>query len=405
MKLKTIPSEFLKAETIIKRLEANGFDAYFVGGSVRDVLLGKTIHDVDIATNAYPEEIKAIFTRTVDVGIEHGTVLVLEEEEQYEITTFRTESSYQDFRRPDEVTFVRSLKEDLKRRDFTINALAMNINGEIIDLFDGIEDLNNKVIRAVGNPKERFHEDALRMMRGLRFASQLNFSIEPNTILAIETFHPLLEKISVERISIEFEKMLLGKNRNAGFLPFIETECYQYCPGLRNCGEELFRFSELVPIQIPDVAQAWALFLKLINISEHEIQKFLKEWKLSNRLIGKIQQLYFGLNLRLTREWKLVDIYHLGLELSLDVENMLTYFELEAEINREEVERLYEQLPIQHRNQLNVTGNDILKNISVSPGKWVGELLDQIEEAVINSQVCNEKKELLLYATEKMTKE
>lgn len=403
MKLNKIPVEFLKAGRIIKHLEENGFEAYFVGGSVRDVLLGKKIHDVDIATSAYPEEMKAIFPRTVDVGIEHGTVLVLDGEEQYELTTFRTETTYQDYRRPDKVTFVRSLKEDLKRRDFTINALAMNINGEIIDLFDGIEDLNNKVVRAVGNPRERFHEDALRMMRGLRFASQLDFSIEENTVLAIETFHSLLEKISTERISIEFEKLLLGKNRLAGFIPFIETECYQYCPGLRNNGEGLFRFSKLPAVQIPDVAQAWTLLLNSINISEKEIQNFLKEWKLSNRLIHSVQQLVQGLNLRLNRDWQLSDIYYLGLETTCSIENMLQYYDRKSKVDQ--LYYLYERLPIKDRSQLTVTGNDLLKNIDLAPGKWVGELIEEIEEAVINSQVANKKDEILLYAMNKMSKE
>ncbi|MBW4947593.1 CCA tRNA nucleotidyltransferase, partial [Klebsiella pneumoniae] len=139
----------------------------------RDNLLGLPIHDVDIATSAYPAEIKQIFKRTVDTGIQHGTVMILDHGNGYEVTTFRTETGYQDFRRPDSVTFVRSLEEDLKRRDFTINALAMRADGEIIDLFDGIADLKAHKIRAVGVADERFHEDALRMMRAVRFESQL----------------------------------------------------------------------------------------------------------------------------------------------------------------------------------------------------------------------------------------
>lgn len=132
MKLEIVPDEFTRAASVLKEIQAHGFEAYFVGGSVRDALLNQPIHDVDIATSAYPEEIKQIFHRTIDVGIDHGTVLVLVGDEQYEITTFRTESTYQDFRRPDTVTFVRSLKEDLKRRDFTINALAMDVTGKLL---------------------------------------------------------------------------------------------------------------------------------------------------------------------------------------------------------------------------------------------------------------------------------
>ncbi len=167
MIIEKIPEEFKRALPILNTLKDAGYEAYFVGGSVRDTLLGLPIHDVDIATSAYPEEVKQIFNKTVDTGIEHGTVMVLDHGEGYEITTFRTESTYQDYRRPEKVEFVRSLQEDLKRRDLTINALAMDAAGEIIDLFDGLTDLKMKVIRAVGDPNERFNEDALRMMRQL----------------------------------------------------------------------------------------------------------------------------------------------------------------------------------------------------------------------------------------------
>ena len=202
MKLKVIPQEYQKALPILKKIEAAGFEAYFVGGSVRDVLLGQPIHDVDIATSAFPAEIKEIFPRTIDVGIEHGTVLVLDGDEQYEITTFRTESAYQDFRRPDQVEFVRSLEEDLKRRDFTINAFALKEDGEIVDLFDGLVDLENNVLRAVGNPHERFHEDALRMMRGLRFVSQLGFNCFVN-ICVFRNCTPVNTACVVRIISFE----------------------------------------------------------------------------------------------------------------------------------------------------------------------------------------------------------
>ena len=146
MKIENLPSEFIDARKVLQVIEQNGFEAYFVGGSVRDTLLNLPIHDVDMATSAYPAEIKKIFKRTIDTGIEHGTVTVMFDHKGFEITTFRTESGYQDFRRPDKVTFIRSLKEDLKRRDFTINAFAMKENGEVIDLFNGMEDLQHHLI-------------------------------------------------------------------------------------------------------------------------------------------------------------------------------------------------------------------------------------------------------------------
>lgn len=403
MKLETIPEEFIKASAVIKEIESHGFEAYFVGGSVRDTLLGKKSHDVDIATSAYPEEIKHIFKRTVDVGIDHGTVLVLHEEEQYEITTFRTESTYQDYRRPDTVTFVRSLEEDLKRRDFTINALAMDKDGHIIDLFHGLDDLKNGVIRAVGDPKERFHEDALRMMRGLRFASQLDFEIEKETLGAIYLFHSLLSKISVERITIEFIKLLLGKNRLKGLQPFIETECYQSCPGLNERLAGLLAFSELPNRKIEEERQAWTLLLKELQISAENARDFLKKWKLSNHLIHEITELLYGIEKRMLDAWQAEDLFRLGLDMALSIEKLLVFYGLKA--NLEETERKFSELPITERKQLQITGNDLLAEIDKPPGKWLGQLIDHLEAAVINGVVANDKQELLAYGKEFVKKE
>ncbi|EOH98605.1 poly A polymerase [Enterococcus haemoperoxidus ATCC BAA-382] len=403
MKLDTIPDEFTRATSVLKDIQSHGFEAYFVGGSVRDALLKQPIHDVDIATSAYPEEIKQIFPRTVDVGIDHGTVLVLIGEEQYEITTFRTESTYQDFRRPDAVTFVRSLKEDLKRRDFTINALAMNVEGSIIDLFDGMDDLEQRIIRAVGDPKERFHEDALRMMRGLRFASQLDFKIETNTLAAIEEFHPLLEKISVERIAMEFIKLLLGKNRKTALLPFIETECYQYCPELKNHAEALFRFSDLPDKQIETENQAWTLLVHTLELKDNEIRNFLKSWKQSNQMIHEVQQLIYGLNKRLLEEWQVMDLYNLGLDAAISTEKLLFYYGRNSKL--EEVKDRYLSLPIHDRKELALTGNDLLAYFDKKPGKWLGEMIEMIETAVVKGQIVNNKEVLLAFVNDKINEE
>lgn len=396
MKLQEMPTEFLKSSVVIEAIQEHSFEAYFVGGSVRDALLNQQIHDVDIATSAYPEEIKQIFKRTIDVGIEHGTVLVLVEDEQYEITSFRTESAYQDFRRPDKVVFVRSLEEDLKRRDFTINSLAMKIDGSIVDLFDGIADIEQKLIRAVGNPKERFHEDALRMMRGLRFASQLGFSIEQKTFQAIKEHHLLLEKISVERIAIEFTKLLLGKNRQAALLAFIETECYFCCPQLKHYREELKNFSRLPKKKINKCAQAWALLVYQLGIVDEEIRIFLKKWKHSNHLIGEIHQIILGLRKRLQGQWQVVDIFYFGLEICLAVEELLFYFDQES--NCQNVLEQYQSLPIHDRKELAVTGNDLLGAFSRQPGKWLGHLINTLEVCVVERKVKNERQSLIVFA-------
>ena len=193
---------------IIETLEGAGFEAFAVGGCVRDAVLGRIPADWDITTSAMPEEVKALFSRTIDTGIQHGTVTVMVDHVGYEVTTYRIDGEYEDARHPKEVSFTSNLVEDLKRRDFTINAMAYNDRAGIVDEFDGIGDLEKGVIRCVGNPLDRFGEDALRMLRAVRFSAQLGFSIDEATKEAITTLAPNLEKISAERIQVELVKLL-----------------------------------------------------------------------------------------------------------------------------------------------------------------------------------------------------
>lgn len=199
-----------KVNMIIRELQAHGFDAYAVGGCIRDSILGREPNDWDITTDARPEQVKAIFHRTVDTGIQHGTVTVLLEREGFEVTTYRVDGEYEDARHPKSVTFTASLLEDLKRRDFTINAMAYNDRTGLVDAFDGIGDLKRRVIRCVGSAAERFEEDALRMMRAVRFAAQLNCTLEEGTAAAIRQLAPNLARISAERIRTELVKLLLS---------------------------------------------------------------------------------------------------------------------------------------------------------------------------------------------------
>lgn len=201
----TIPE---KANQIIMRLSEAGYEAYVVGGCVRDAILGRRAADWDITTNARPEEVKALFPRTIDTGIQHGTVTVLSGREGFEVTTYRIDGEYQDGRHPSQVTFTPSLTEDLKRRDFTINAMAYNDTEGLIDIFGGMEDLKEGRIRCVGDPKERFTEDGLRILRAVRFSAQLDFEIEDQTREAIREFAPGLSRISAERIQTELVKLL-----------------------------------------------------------------------------------------------------------------------------------------------------------------------------------------------------
>lgn len=201
-----------KVKWIIDTIQAAGFEAYAVGGCIRDSILGRTPDDWDITTSAKPENVKALFHRTLDTGIQHGTVTVMLEREGFEVTTYRVDGKYEDGRHPKEVSFTASLTEDLKRRDFTINAMAYNEEIGLVDIFDGLEDLRNGIIRCVGNPEKRFGEDALRMLRAIRFSAQLGYVIEENTKAAVRKLAPTLNRISAERILAEMTKLLLSPN-------------------------------------------------------------------------------------------------------------------------------------------------------------------------------------------------
>lgn len=195
---------------ILEQLNEAGYEAYAVGGCVRDSVLGRTPKDWDITTSAKPEEVKELFRRTVDTGIKHGTVTVMLKSEGYEVTTFRIDGKYSDHRRPESVEFTSDLSEDLLRRDFTINAMAYNDKDGLIDLYDGIGDIKRRVIRCVGNPDERFDEDALRIMRAVRFAAELDFEIDEATRIAAENHAPELSAVSAERIETELTKLIMS---------------------------------------------------------------------------------------------------------------------------------------------------------------------------------------------------
>lgn len=201
-----------KAQYIIETITKAGFEAYVVGGCVRDSILGREPMDWDITTSAKPEQVKALFPRTIDTGLQHGTVTVMLEREGFEVTTYRIDGEYEDSRHPKEVIFTPNLEEDLKRRDLTINAMAYNDMTGLVDIFGGMEDIKAKMVRCVGKAKERFTEDALRILRAIRFSAQLGYTIEPETKKAIAELAPTLSKISAERIQVELVKLMTSPN-------------------------------------------------------------------------------------------------------------------------------------------------------------------------------------------------
>lgn len=379
---------FLKAVPVLEKIENAGFEAYFVGGSVRDYLLHKSIDDVDIATSARPEEIKQIFEKTVDVGIEHGTVLVIYSGVAYEITTFRTEGEYEDFRHPREVQFIRSLEEDLKRRDLTINAIAMTKDGQLIDPFSGREDLERKIIRTVGNPAERFKEDALRMMRAIRFVSQLDFQVEKTTLLSLKEFGPLLEHIAVERKLAEFTKLLGGRNFRKAIYLLVQQNLHLYLPSLSNYPDVLTKAAQVAASYDLEQLEFWSLLLILIE--REDTERFLRSWKMPVKTIKKVKEIRRSYEFRERQEWNDYAIYSFGVENCKHAERIyaairgISYIE-----SLTSIQSIYHTLPIKNRSELAVGGADLLDWEGKPGGPWMKNALEKIEKAVVTGEVPN----------------
>lgn len=386
--VKQIP-EFNKAIPIIQKIEEAGYEAYFVGGCVRDTFLNLPISDVDIASSATPDEIQRIFPITFDVGIKHGTVMVLHEKETYEITTFRTESKYEKFRRPEKVDYVRSLEEDLKRRDFTINAIALSQNGDIKDPFEGQKDITDKLIRAVGNPIERFREDALRMMRAARFMSQLGFNIERETKEAVIDYHPLLSKIAIERVREEWVKLLLGQNRKGGIKFFVETRLYHMCPGMPNKQDELIDLA-LFPLRFRTSLSAWTVLLYFLRIHEEEVEGFLRGWKLSNKEILQIKKAYKALKMRMNDFWDYHLLFETGISIALEIEELITGFGLSNDVNR--LLALDKTMPIHSLQDMAIDGKEVMAILGTKRGgPFLGLILSDVKNRILSQRLTNDK--------------
>ena len=393
MKINNLPAIFTAAFPVLQQLEQANYEAYFVGGSVRDLLLKRPIHDIDIATSAYPEEVKQLFPKTIDTGIKHGTVTVLNDGSSYEITTFRTESGYQDFRRPDHVTFVQNLAEDLKRRDFTINALAMNRKGEVIDLFNGIGDLQKHLIKAVGDPMKRFHEDALRMMRAVRFMSQLSFDLEPQTEKAVKDMHQLLPKISVERIRDEFVKMGTGINSRDAFKIFLQTELSESVPDFAGKSDLLAIYPKL-KFNPSMETSLWSIIIILLKISDDQIARFMRDWKNSNAMTEKVRKIVTLFDLISEKSPSDLELFNAGKDIllnTIDVAHILG-----QPINSEALVDRYTALPIKSMSELAIDGQFLIAN-GIKPGPKLGQILNQIKQKVISGELDNSEDEIQDY--------
>ena len=428
-----------KVHKIITTLQMNGYEAYAVGGCVRDSMLGRTPGDWDITTSAKPEEIKALFHRTFDTGIEHGTVTVLLDHEGFEVTTYRIDGEYEDSRHPKEVVFTRNLREDLLRRDFTINAMAYNEKEGLVDIFGGTEDLNSGIIRCVGTAKERFREDALRILRGVRFAAQLDFKIEDTTREAMRELAPTLRQISAERIQAEFVKMLVSDHpellRTAWelgitgqFLPEFdrlmatgqETPHHMYSVGdhtlcaLQNIrADKVLRLTMLLrdmgkPALKTVDADGVAHFKKHAAKSEEIARQVLRRLKFDNDTLRKVSQLVRCHDYRMPATSRNVRrmMARVGEELfpcymevrRADVLAQSLYQREEKIKNLDDIEQLYHEITEAGQcvslKTLAVSGRDLI-SAGMSPGKEIGEKLTELLDAVIEDPKLNVKEELL----------
>ena len=380
-----VNKEWQVALRIIDRIEKSGFEAVIVGGAVRDHLLQRQVNDVDVATSALPLEVKGIFSSTVDVGIEHGTVLVLDEGEPIEVTTYRTEGTYSDYRRPEEVAFVRNLEEDLQRRDFTINAMAYTNDGQTIDLYGGKDDLENKVIRAVGDPNVRFREDALRMLRAIRFGAQLGFSIEEKTLKAIQIDSDLIDFIANERISMEMAKVWKSKYVYYGLQLLIESNLSKFLVG--HFADELEHWRTF-KAEKPEIG--WA-YLCLLN--RLEMQDIVDFYRLSNKdkaFIRKILNAYDALR----QKWTAMDYFLYDLEVLETAYDFARWQNISLPFDKKEIQGVKNSLPIQAIDELAINGNHLINWTTRKRGPWIKVALDAAIIAVLNGYVENEEDKL-----------
>jgi len=367
---------------ILQTLEENGYEAYFVGGCVRDWLLHRTVHDIDICTNAHPGDVMALFPDHVLTGLKHGTVSVRLEGLFFEVTTYRTEGKYEDYRRPSVVQFVSELRLDLLRRDFTINAMAMDRHRTLHDPFGGQEDLKKKQIRAVGEPVERFQEDALRLLRAVRFAAQLSFQIEPKTMAAMTQTAPLLAHIAVERVREEVNKMLYSAAPQWGCQLLCEAGLFVATPQL----EKLFELGSKQAwrlIHVPELTQKWALLFYAAGYTLAEVKQVTTHLKMSKResetlitLIDWLGMIRPDWDTPKKIEWRTL-ILDAGLVTSQEVNSLILaiWWQQREQVDEDELQRVYDSLPVKNAKELAVTGYDLQVALQKQKGEWIGRVL------------------------------
>lgn len=428
-----------QVDIIIKSLENAGFEAYAVGGCVRDSLLGRTPNDWDITTSALPVDVKKIFSHTVDTGIQHGTVTVLIDKLAFEVTTYRIDGEYEDNRHPKAVEFTQNLVEDLKRRDFTINAMAYNDKAGLVDIFEGERDLALGIIRCVGNPYDRFDEDALRVLRAARFAAQLGFEIDEKTKLAMEDKAPNLSDISAERIQVELVKLLVSDNPDMlrtmyklGITKIILPQFDKMMEVKQNNPHHMYTVGEHTLHALNNVPAKKNLRLAVLlhdsgkvetetvdengishfynhaKVSEEKAHEIIRNLKFDNDTLNNVKRLIRWHDYRFTLTKKSLrrsiskigsDIFEdLLLVMRADVLAQSSYLQKEKLEQLDSIKALYLKIITQNDcltvKNLAVNGNDLI-SLGIKKGPKIGEVLTALLDIVLENPERNSKNFLL----------
>lgn len=401
-----------QVEEILAGLRADGYEAFAVGGCVRDTLLGRVPGDWDITTSARPEQVKKVFGKTIDTGLQHGTVTVMREHVGYEITTYRIDGEYEDARHPKEVAFTSDLKEDLRRRDFTINAMAYSHETGIVDIFGGMKDLKEGVVRCVGNAVERFTEDALRILRAIRFSAQLNFTIEDETYAALTVIAPNLANVSKERIQAELTKTLLSDHperillvEETGMSPYISAGFHSvFGTNIGRVREACMRASGLPARK----SLRWAAFLSYGG--EDCAAQILKELKMDNDTTDRVKTLVRWFSEELQEDDCKVREVMSSMEdgrfdeLLLLKESLLPEEAAGTGRIRKTAEAVRSRGDCIRMRDMAVTGKDLIA-AGVRPGPDMGNILQRLFLYMLKHPECNEKEYLLNMAVKKDTEE
>lgn len=424
------PAMASAGEQVLERLNDHGYQAFFVGGCVRDEIMKRPVTDMDITTSAKPDEVMELFPNSIPTGLQHGTVTVRMNGQLFEVTTFRTESGYEDFRRPSEVHFVDKVEDDLRRRDFTMNAIARNRQGELFDPFDGLEDIEQGIVRAVGLAQERFREDALRMLRGVRFASVFNYEIAADTWKGLMAERDKLVHIAMERVRTEMDKMLAGPYPSKGVSLLMDSELTKYVKepvNLAGLNQDQLDQLDLLPHESD---YRWGMLLQMLGIHPEEADKVLRSWTFSGKVrerLTKMLELHEQLLEKLTQLTSADEERQTSTEIKNTWKYLILKYGIQAGedwyvINGSLPRQCYKlsdqdydllQYLVQHAEEwklemgvytlkeLALTGADLLRLTGRRGGPWLGKAMNRLLYEVATGQLDN-KQDILIEAAKKV---